>query len=507
MRPWILSLLSATLLFLLGVLVINGQLWTSSEVLREKGAQHAVLKIETILHEAEKAQTFAKQVAAEGCTAQGQFELGTQAALLPHLRTIIIIKDKRIWCSSLPGNGVLTIHPELFSDLPLLLIPRSHTVNNLPIMIMQAPLPGGRVMVTISNSHLRDALNSASGEIRMALVVGNARLQLHGDVSATQHAERATRSLTSKAYPFSIEYNPAPFFDLKRLLRQGWSLLVMMLLLAIGVEVLLKRYIDKNSSPLEELRQAIEKGEIVPFYQPVVNGKSGAIYGVEVLARWKSPQMGLLPPASFIPLAEQSGLIIPLTKSLMEQVARQMKPILYRLPAGFHIGLNVGAAHINSAGFMDDCTGFLDAFGEKLITLVLEVTEREPLLICTQLINKLNALHHKGLSIALDDFGTGYCGLSYLNELAIDYIKIDQSFVGRVSEEKDSTKLLDCVIELAKKLSLRIIAEGVETQEQLNYLNAHNITLLQGYYFSKPVSFSGLVMLLLSKQKEEIVIA
>jgi FOG: EAL domain len=138
------------------------------------------------------------------------------------------------------------------------------------------------------------------------------------------------------------------------------------------------------------------------------------------------------------------------------------------------------------------------------LTLVLEVTEREPLHVDEQLISNLNTLHANGFAIALDDFGTGYSGLSYLHDLNIDYIKIDQSFVGRVNEDEDSTKLLDCVLDLARKLSLTIVAEGVETQTQLDYLNRNNISLLQGYYFYKPVKFVELVKILLSKPKEKI---
>jgi EAL domain-containing protein (putative c-di-GMP-specific phosphodiesterase class I) len=127
------------------------------------------------------------------------------------------------------------------------------------------------------------------------------------------------------------------------------------------------------------------------------------------------------------------------------------------------------------------------------VKLVLEVTEREPLIDNPHLVENLNALHNAGFVIALDDFGTGYSGLSCLNALAIDYIKIDKSFVNRVSEEKDSTILLDCVIDLAKKLSLRIVAEGVETKEQLEYLNRNEITLLQGIILVNPSPISILL--------------
>ncbi|WP_044868579.1 EAL domain-containing protein, partial [Enterobacter ludwigii] len=243
---------------------------------------------------------------------------------------------------------------------------------------------------------------------------------------------------------------------------------------------------------------------IVPYYQPIVNGDTGGLYGVEVLARWKHPKSGFIPPDVFIPIAERSGLIIPLTKGLMAKVVTELKPLLPKLPDGFHIGVNISARHINAPSFIADCRVFGKGFYGKEVKLVLEVTEREPLIDNPHLVENLTALHNAGFVIALDDFGTGYSGLSCLHALAIDYIKIDKSFVNRVSEAKDSTILLDCVIDLAKKLSLHIVAEGVETKEQLDYLNRNQITLLQGYYFGKPVSYKEFIKVILSKPLEKV---
>ena len=242
----------------------------------------------------------------------------------------------------------------------------------------------------------------------------------------------------------------------------------------------------------------------MPFYQPIVNGREGTLRGVEVLARWKHPKAGYISPASFIPVAEKSGLIVPLTQSLMRQVAENMNAIASKLPSGFHVGINFSASHITSPTFVQECLHYRDSFNRDDLNLVIEVTEREPLDVDEDLVQRLNILHENGFVIALDDFGTGYSGLSYLHDLHIDYIKIDQSFVGRVNELPDSTRILDCVLDLARKLSLSIVAEGVETKAQLDYLNKNNIVFLQGYYFYKPVTFTEFVMILLSKPKVKV---
>ena len=174
-----------------------------------------------------------------------------------------------------------------------------------------------------------------------------------------------------------------------------------------------------------------------------------------------------------------------------------MNAIASKLPEGFHIGINFSASHIILPTFVDECLNYRDSFTRRDLNLVLEVTEREPLNVDESLVQRLNILH---------DFGTGYSGLSYLHDLHIDYIKIDHSFVGRVNADPASTRILDCVLDLARKLSISIVAEDVETKEQFDYLNQNNITFQQGYYFYKPVTYIDLVKIILSKPKVKIVV-
>ena len=188
----------------------------------------------------------------------------------------------------------------------------------------------------------------------------------------------------------------------------------------------------------------------------------------------------------------------------MRQVAAHMNSISTLLSEGFHVGINFSASHIVSSTFVEECLHYKHSFIRQDLNLVIEVTEREPLHIDEHLVRTLNELHNNGFAIALDDFGTGYSGLSYLQELHIDYIKIDQSFVARVNANEDSTLILDSVLELAKKLSISIVAEGVETQDQLDYLIRNNIRFLQGFFFYKPLPYKELVKVLLSKPKVKV---
>lgn len=494
----------ALVVFLAGMFVINWQLWHSDQATHVAAARQAAKKIAAILDEAHAATATALNVSRNGCSGQGQFQLGTEAALQPHLRTILLIKDGQVWCSSLPGNRVLTLHPESLPDEKLQLLPARMMVNKRPVLIYHTRSAQVRVIVSISDIHLRDALYSDEDNAGLALSVNHQMIARYGDVGplkASPHQD----IFSSPDYPFRIIYPESPFFSPSRLFQNGFGLLIFIFSVSLLFYFLLRKYLNVYTSEEENLRYAIAQGYIVPFYQPVVNGKTGEIYGVEILARWKNATTQRRSPAEFIPLAERTGLIIPLTRSLMAQVAAQMNPIFSKLPDGFHIGLNISVSHINAPSFIDDCLHYQRGFEGKAVKLMLEITEQEPLLLNDAVVDKLNTLHSRGFSIALDDFGTGYSGLSCLHELIFDYIKIDQSFVGRVTGEAPSSKLLDCVIEMARTLSLRIIAEGVETQVQLEYLNRQNIHLLQGYYFWKPMPYVALVMLLLSKPKARIV--
>lgn len=499
MRNALVPIAVAVAMFVLGVFILSTQLWYSARADSFTGARYAIKNINAILDEARLATRTAMKIAAKGCELDEQYQLGIEAALQPHLRTIIILRQGKAWCSSLPGNRVLLVNVSALPDSQLLLVPARSSVNERPVLLYQTNVEESRMVVTISDHHLRDALNIPLKDVRYSLRVGNNVIGITGDAMMVKDTQHPTGHVQATDYPYRIEFTPPPFFSLQRLINQAGAVLFFLLLMSCLAAYILHKYLNKNTLPEESLRRAIARNEIVPFYQPIVNGKAGTLRGVEVLARWKHPQAGYISPASFIPLAEKSGLIVPLTQSLMAQVAANMNLIASKLPEGFHVGINYSASHICTPTFVEECLKYKDSFTRHDLNLVIELTEREPLDINDHLAQTLNRLHENGFAIALDDFGTGYSGLSYLYDLHIDYIKIDQSFVGRVNAHEDSTRILDSVLDLARKLSISIVAEGVETQEQLDYLNRNDITFLQGYYFYKPVPFTELIKILLSK--------
>ncbi|MEH0885437.1 EAL domain-containing protein [Enterobacter sp. UNJFSC 003] len=506
MRNTLVPVVAAVALFMMGVFILTLQLWFSARADSLAGARYAIEKTNAILVEARSATRIATAIAQKGCGVEGQYQLGTEAALEPHLRTIFIIKQGEVWCSSLSGNRILLINARALPAPQLLLVSAKNALNGLPVLLYQTKVADSRIVVTISDRHIRDALSVPLKGVTYRLTVGDAAIGTSGDVMTLGDKQPRLGKVVAADFPYSIDYTFPAIISLQRLIAQGGGILLFLLLIACLVAYVMYRYLNKNTAPEESLRSAIAKGEIVPFYQAVVNGREGSLRGVEVLARWKHPKAGYISPGSFIPVAEKSGLIVPLTRSLMAQVVTQMNAISSKLPEGFHVGVNFSASHIAMPGFIDECLDYKRRFVRQDLNLVIEVTEREPLDMDKDLITTLNALHDKGFAIALDDFGTGYSGLSYLHDLRIDYIKIDHSFVSRVNEHEESTRILDCVLDLARKLSISIVAEGVETKAQLDYLNRNNIVFQQGYYFFKPVPFTKLIHILLSKPKVKVVV-
>lgn len=300
-----------------------------------------------------------------------------------------------------------------------------------------------------------------------------------------------THAVHSGLYAFLVEYPGKTHLPLPLFLRDGSLSLLMSALLGTAVFTALWQILFRRRTLYAELCRAVDKGEIVPWYQSIVDASTGRIAGVEVLARWEKPDGTVLSPASFIAEAESSDLIIILTRRLMEQAARELPSLLEKQPC-WHIGFNVTQAHVQETGFITECLSFTVAVPPNSISLTLELTEREPFSSSEIFRRRLVRLHDPGIAIALDDFGTGYANMAYLSEIPVDVIKTDRVFVSRIGQGPAAGQLLLSLIEMAKALNMKIVAEGVETEAQANWPRKQGVGWLQGYYYSRPVPLSEL---------------
>ena len=243
----------------------------------------------------------------------------------------------------------------------------------------------------------------------------------------------------------------------------------------------------------QELRKAIQWKQFEPYLQPIVELSEGRIIGFETLIRWNHPDKGIIMPDQFIPIAERTNVVCEIDRCMLEASCHLVPEMLAALPEGhkrhIFVSVNLSGRHFDSESVVDMVRNAIDDAQIDPTHIKLEITETALIDHDDQkTIDILNALHDIGVTIALDDFGTGYSSLGYLHRLAIDALKIDRSFVRELTEDPRSESILNAIFGLAEQLELKVIAEGIETSNDLKALEKMGCLVGQGYHFSKPMT-------------------
>ncbi|MEP6368134.1 MAG: EAL domain-containing protein, partial [Marinobacter sp.] len=252
------------------------------------------------------------------------------------------------------------------------------------------------------------------------------------------------------------------------------------------------------------LRRAIELKELELYYQPIVHTDSGNLVAVEALLRWNNPAMGMVMPDRFIPLAEETGLIIPIGEWVLEEACKTA--VEWKDITGRNIGVsvNVSPRQFRDPHFTDAVMQALGNSGLAAEQLELEITERLILDNSIETAEILRLLDREGIRLSVDDFGTGYSALSYLKSYPFDTLKIDKSFVQDVMKEPEDASLVRAIINMAHSLGLRVIAEGVEDESQTHFLKAEGCDFSQGYFYSRPLPATEFEEWLKTNQRVQI---
>jgi len=224
------------------------------------------------------------------------------------------------------------------------------------------------------------------------------------------------------------------------------------------------------------------------MYQPQVAMQDGRVVGAEALLRWQHPELGLISPVEFIPLAEDTGLIIPIGEWVLRTAAAQARVWLHGGWPGFVMAVNLSAVQFRHVELFQRITAVLTEVDLPANALELELTEAMAMDDPQAAMAVMDQLHGYGIRMSIDDFGTGYSSLSYLKRFKVYKLKIDQSFVRDIGTDPEDKAIVTAIINMASSLGLRTIAEGVETAEQLAFLRLHGCNEVQGYYFSKPLT-------------------
>jgi len=251
---------------------------------------------------------------------------------------------------------------------------------------------------------------------------------------------------------------------------------------------------EMNSRSLEHLvmesglRKALEDGQLDLYYQPLVEVKSERVEGAEALLRWKHPELGYIAPSDFIPLAEETGLIVPIGEWVIRTACRQLKQWHDQGHSQFHLAINISVRQFQDDDFLDAARAIINEESVDPTQLTFELTESMLMDDALDGIKRLTAIREFGVSISLDDFGTGYSSLAYLRRFPINILKIDRMFIQDMDGDSSGRAIVSSVISLAHSLGLRVVAEGVETKHQLNYLCDESCDVIQGFYYGRPVA-------------------
>jgi diguanylate cyclase (GGDEF)-like protein len=245
--------------------------------------------------------------------------------------------------------------------------------------------------------------------------------------------------------------------------------------------------IQRRAALEERLRTALEEDQFLVYYQPQFDLARGRIMGAEALIRWQHPELGLVSPSHFLPIAEETGLIVAIGDWILRKACKQNASWNREGHRGLRVSVNVSSHQFLEAGFADVVRSALEETGLPPVSLELEITESSLLRDVEVTVNTLRKLKELGVRLAIDDFGTGYSAMAYLKRLPIDVLKIDQSFVRALTTDPADATITETIVQLASGLNLTSIAEGVETLEQLLLLGSYGCNRMQGYLFGKPV--------------------
>jgi diguanylate cyclase len=265
---------------------------------------------------------------------------------------------------------------------------------------------------------------------------------------------------------------------------------------------IIHNFFVKRSLLEKEFLKGIENQEFQIYYQPQINVETGKIICVEALIRWVHPVLGVISPGEFIPIAEESGLIIPLGEWILKTACLEIKQIQAEGFSNLNLAVNISVSQFRQENFVSRINDIINQNSWQPALLKLELTENVFIEDITLVKNRLDELKKHGIQISIDDFGTGYSSFKYIQEFSCDQLKVDQYFIRNIESLESKQSIVKSIIQLAQGLNINIIAEGVETENELNWLKQNSCTVIQGYFFSRPLALEDLKKFLLAYQEK-----
>ncbi len=450
----------------------------------------AITTLENVLAPLQDISADVLQLVGMSCDT-AQLRLREYVARMQTLRAIALVKDGVLYCSSIfgPRNIPLSLlQPRLPAPTPLLLLSIDRSLlKGSPILISWHPAQNAShdgIMEVVNIEMLIELMLEPERPwvSRAVLNVAGTHLEYGKGLLARVSADsgEVLHEMASEKFPFSITTVGPSASDLA--LKNLPTQLPLALILSMLIGYITWLATANRMSFSWEINLGLASREFEVFCQPQLNSRSLECVGVELLLRWNNPRQGWISPDVFIPLAEQQNLIAPLTRFVLDETVRQLA--MFPGSPDFHIGLNVAASHFHNSEIIDDLRRYWFP-ANAVQRLTLELTERDALPEVDHRV--VRDLHRLGVELAIDDFGTGQSSLAYLETLNPDVLKIDKSFTAAIGTDAVNSTVTDIIIALAQRLGIDLVAEGVETPQQAEYLRRHGVDVLQGYLFARPM--------------------
>jgi c-di-GMP phosphodiesterase len=454
---------------------------------------------QSVIERAERATDYAIMAAHEGSEVNRQ-TCATNGALATIVNRSGTVKNIELF--DLAGQRVCSAFPD-FTHSDTVSVPafsgvaatnsalrfRAAMANEHPFLIVawQVETEGTIVVVSDLDGLLFDMLPSDvrdHAEANLTIEQGMAVARFTGRDGPTD--QPVTHEATSERYPLTahIAISRAAFEQWGR--QWAWLGYLVGGLFGALAAFAAVREMNRPADPRKVLLAALSRGEFRPYYQATFDLQSGQIVGCEVLMRQVRADGTIVPPLAFIPQAEATGVIIPMTRAVMKTALAELQPILQTNPA-FHVAFNVVAADFASRTFLSEMTQIVRDAGVDKRQIIFELTERQHLLGDTELRTVVQSVRDVGFRMALDDTGTGHNGLSHVQDLGVDIIKIDKRFVDFVEKDDAAHAIVEMLVRLADRLGMATVAEGIETSTQQDLLGKLGVTHGQGYLVGKPV--------------------
>ena len=443
-----------------------------------------IASLDMKLGHAQLAARHAKEYLGKNCHEKVLTGIRTLVATIPYVRTVNLAKNNEIYCTSVFGKTTFSFSNVDYPDSSLVLMRGNQITPSQPLIVYtRQVLDADSVLIGIDAYHLYKILTVLDGDFHLYLKIGELYLDHSGRISTSVNFT-CPRALSSARFGYTVLAECTGFPGVSTIIHYEKNLFFAMLMVSLLLTWFFKKYLAYRNTLGYMLRKAIKYKQLKPYIQPIVKGEGGQVIGGEVLMRWEHPELGFIPPDSFIPVAEQTGLIKEITAFCFSEVSRQLHAHDHVFPEGLYICFNVSAINFQDEEIIMLCTSILSRLN---IRVVLEVTEREIIKHTHQTDVVTGKLRQLGVLFSLDDFGTGHANYSYLQQFQPEFIKIDKFFTSNVETNATSILLVKNMINLAQKFNCQIVAEGVEDSIQLQILRELGIEIFQGYYFYRPM--------------------